>query len=187
MDWVNIGIIGNAVGQWMAASATTAAAHIAALPTGCWSSIVHAGSTCVGARPHSFPTPGFAPFPLCWGWFLLGLGIGMSLVTIYFSHLYSRPSDGNHQHVPHRPVSPLLMTHTTRHAEWTDSQYEFLQHIIAGGPPLLREVAQHSQRDPADIIMSILFPPQTTPTTAILDLLPPSTPSTIIARPSRRT
>ena len=184
MDWANVVIIGTGVWQWMGESTTSIAAHIANSPTNCWPSIIHTASTCMGARSPFFPTAGFAPFAICWGWLLVGLGIGCIAVIFLFHHFqYYSPHVRRNIFSRSQPPSPLTAI-PIRHTEWSENQTEFLQHLLEGGPELLQDLAQHSGRDPADIIRSILLPPPVNRTAMVLELLPPG-PTTNV-RPSRR-
>ena len=84
MDWAPIITAGHGVWQWGVASSNSLAAFSAALPTECKSSLIHTFGICSGARPLIFPTPGFSPFSLAWGWFLVGTLIGILVMLCMY-------------------------------------------------------------------------------------------------------
>ena len=168
MEWAPIvgGI--QSLGGWLGASATSLALFMAALPSDCRGSIIHVAATCSGTRPLYFPTAGFAPLEICWGWFGSGfivgfwLGVAFLLCLLLFFRVISL-NRGQRQQDP-VPAVPLYQDTPDRHAAWDDAQYEFFQHILAGGPGLLREIAASSNRHPTQVISNVLLPEVIVPT-----------------------
>ena len=82
MNWAPVVAAGHNIWQWGMASSTSLYAYSAALPLECRANLIYAFGVCSGAPSLIFPTPGFAPFSLCWGWFLVGILMGMLIIII---------------------------------------------------------------------------------------------------------
>ena len=78
-----------ACGRWVAELTRGAAPALALLPPTCKQAVAHTAMVCMGASP-AYYAPGFGPWPLAWGWCLLGALLGAlasSAVLLAFCRL----------------------------------------------------------------------------------------------------
>ena len=63
---------------WYQASVASAQASVywAAAPRVCKDALIFSGNICAGYEPMQYYSSGFGPFPLAWGWLLVGVLVG---------------------------------------------------------------------------------------------------------------
>ena len=139
---------------WSAAS--DAGAFAATLPPTCRQSLVHAAATCGGFTPMYF-APGFAPFSLGWGWFLLGVLLGACCGPRFLLQLAkllrrAQPPPRERPRAPAPPSPPPtprsgLQAHASAAAE-------VLRCVALGGEEELLSLASGAGRSPEQLLAS---------------------------------
>ena len=167
---------------WSAAS--NAWTFAATLPPTCRQSLAHAAATCGGLAPTYF-APGFAPFSLGWGWFLLGVLLGAScgpslLLWVIGLLRRAQPSRGERPRAPGSPAPPFgLQAHARAAAE-------VMRCVALGGEEELLSLASAAGRSPEQLLGELLMGmlPRASPSEAAAN--PPSLPREAAARNRRR-
>ena len=122
--------------QWGKQLAGEALPALAALPPTCKEALAHAALVCTGSSPSYFPS-GWGPCCLCWGWFLLGAGLGVAGTVVFFSAM---------------PASRLRFGHAR--PTWHAAAEAVL--ASAGGPAELRGLAAQAGLPAEDLLCQLL-------------------------------
>ena len=137
-----------------------------------------------GLAPTYF-APGFAPFSLGWGWFLLGVLLGAScgpslLLWVIGLLRRAQPSRGERPRAPGSPAPPFgLQAHARAAAE-------VMRCVALGGEEELLSLASAAGRSPEQLLGELLMGmlPRASPSEAAAN--PPSLPREAAARNRRR-
>ena len=127
-----------ACGRWVADLTRAAAPTLALLPPTCKQAVAHTTMVCFGAAP-SYYTPGFGPWPLAWGWCVMGAFVG-ALVSIAALLLVVGPG--------------ALLAARPRDADTAAA--EVLRAYAAGGESEVQALAAQAGEPPLDMLCKLL-------------------------------
>ena len=150
---------GSSLAQWASANARSVSAFYISLPTDCRGSIIHVASVCMGSGPLYFPTPGFAPFSLSWGWLLIGWLIG-TMIGMYVTRMIG-PTLQQPQPLVAEATAAIATAAAAAilppaHSQWqsllevalasavNSDQQRMLRHLLQGGETTIDRLAASS-------------------------------------------
>ena len=141
---------GTSLVQWSAANTRSVAAYYTSLPTDCRGSIIHVDSVCMGSGPLYFPTPGFAPFSLSWGWFIMGILLGAILGTLVMHAIGSKITSRNSRS-PWQPLLEIALSCST------DADHKrLLRHLLHEGDNAITRAASAANLSVPEFIYRVV-------------------------------
>ena len=149
--------------NWADSAGRSVGAVLLLAPSTCRESLIHTGFVCTGGSPHYYIIPGFAPFNLSWGWFLIGGVIGILFGAMVLP-AFSKMDWAELKRALILPAPPI-----SRGVDWREvaaeilkdnllpqDQSELLQLLIDGGEDVLVNVAKTRRVKPATLLARTL-------------------------------